>query len=213
MTNLPSGWTRKTIGDVAEVIRGVTYSKSDTLTKGDDEAVPLLRATNLEVNEIDFEDLIYVPARVVKEQQYLQVDDILIAASSGSISVVGKSARVVKTNNATFGAFCAVLRATNVNPKFLCYWVQNPLVRDHWSDSAQGTNINNLKPSDILNTEIPLPPIEEQFEIVDKLELYISNLDAGNTMAQKVLSQSASLRKSVLIAAFSGALPRGGDDV
>lgn len=204
--DLPKNWISSRIGEVAEVIRGVTYSKSDTLTKDDKDSVPLLRATNLEVNQIDFEDLVYIPARVVKEHQYLQIDDILIAASSGSISVVGKSAQVTKTNAATFGAFCAVLRPRKVNPRYLRYWVQSPLVRDHWSSTAQGTNINNLKPSDILNTEIPLPPIELQSELVERLEKHLSNLDAGTTMALRVITQSSSLRKSLLMATFTGQL-------
>lgn len=213
MTSIPNGWTLGSIGDVAEVIRGVTYSKSDTLNKGDSESVPLLRATNLEVNQIDFDDLVYIPSKVVKENQYLKLDDILIAASSGSISVVGKSAQVTKTNGATFGAFCAVLRPLRVNPRYLRYWVQSPSVRDHWSATAKGTNINNLKPSDITNTEIPLPPLDVQVRLVEKLEKYLSNLDAGTLVAKNLIAQSASLRKTLLMATFSGKLVSESDDV
>lgn len=213
MTSIPTGWTIGSIGDVAEVIRGVTYSKSDTLNMGDSESVPLLRATNLEVNQIDFDDLVYIPAKVVKVKQYLKLDDILIAASSGSISVVGKSAQVTRTMGATFGAFCAVLRPFNVNPKYLRYWVQSPSVRDHWSATAKGTNINNLKPSDIMNTEIPLPPLEVQNRLVEKLEKYLSNLDAGTLVAQNLIAQSATLRKTLLMATFSGKLGSESDDV
>ncbi|CAN2189041.1 RMtype1_S_EcoKI-TRD1-CR1_like domain containing protein [Candidatus Nanopelagicaceae bacterium] len=213
MTSIPTGWTIGSIGDVAEVIRGVTYSKSDTLNMGDSESVPLLRATNLEVNQIDFDDLVYIPAKVVKVKQYLKLDDILIAASSGSISVVGKSAQVTRTMGATFGAFCAVLRPFNVNPRYLRYWVQSPSVRDHWSATAKGTNINNLKPSDIMNTEIPLPPLEVQNRLVEKLEKYLSNLDAGTLVAQNLIAQSATLRKTLLMATFSGKLGSESDDV
>jgi restriction endonuclease S subunit len=95
----------------------------------------------LEVDSIDFEDMVYVPKRVVKAQQFLKLNDIFLAASSGSISVVGKSAQVVKTNGETFGAFCAVIRPNKIHPKFLSYWVQSPEIRDHWSATAKGTNI------------------------------------------------------------------------
>ena len=152
MSFLPDTWKWSTIGEVADIVRGVTYSKGDTLTATDKDAVPLLRATNLEVNSIDFEDMVYVPKRVVKDQQILKLNDIFLAASSGSISIVGKSAQVVKTNGETFGAFCAVIRPKNIHPKFLAYWVQSPEIRDHWSTTAKGTNINNLKPSDISET-------------------------------------------------------------
>ena len=208
MAELPETWKSSTIGEVAEIVRGVTYSKSDTLSATDNDAVPLLRATNLEVDSIDFEDMVYVPKRVVKAQQYLQLDDIFLAASSGSISVVGKSAQVVKTNGETFGAFCAVIRPKNINPKFLAYWVQSPATRDHWSATAKGTNINNLKPSDISETNIPIPPIDEQNKIVELLEDHLSRLDASVSLADAMEKQSNGLRRSLLQAAFTGQLTK-----
>ena len=208
MAELPETWKSSTIGEVAEIVRGVTYSKSDTLSATDNDAVPLLRATNLEVDSIDFEDMVYVPKRVVKAQQYLQLDDIFLAASSGSISVVGKSAQVVKTNGETFGAFCAVIRPKNINPKFLAYWVQSPATRDHWSATAKGTNINNLKPSDISETNIPIPPIDEQNKIVELLEDHLSRLDASVSLVDAMEKQSNGLRRSLLQAAFTGQLTK-----
>lgn len=208
MVELPSGWQLSTIGGVADIVRGVTYSKADTLSAADKDAVPLLRATNLEVDTIDFEDMVYVPKRVVKAQQFLQLNDIFLAASSGSISVVGKSAQVVKTNGETFGAFCAVIRPIKIHPKFLAYWVQSPEVRDHWSATAKGTNINNLKPSDISETKIPVPPIEEQHKIVEILEDHLSRLDASVSLTDAMEKQSTGLRCSLLQAAFTGQLTK-----
>jgi len=206
MSELPDGWTLSKIAEVADVIRGVTYSKADTLSANDDGAVPLLRATNLEVNVIDYDEKVYVPVTVVRPHQYLRVNDIFLAASSGSISVVGKSAQVVKADGETFGAFCAVIRPKNVHPKYLAYWVQSPEIRDHWSATAKGTNINNLKQSDIAETSIPLPPIEFQHKIVEILEDHLSRLDASVALADGLEKQSAGLRRSLLQVAFTGQL-------
>jgi len=194
MTELPDDWHLSTIGEVAEIIRGVTYSKADTLSATDKDAIPLLRATNLEVDSIDFEDMVYVPKRVVKTQQFLKLNDIFLAASSGSISVVGKSAQVVETNGETFGAFCAVIRPKEIHPKFLSYWVQSPEIRDHWSATAKGTNINNLKPSDISETKIPVPPIAEQNKVVELLEDYLSRLDAALVDVKQAKIKAAQFR-------------------
>jgi len=202
-TALPGSWQLSTIGEVAEIIRGVTYSKADTLSAGDKDAIPLLRATNLEVDSIDFEDMVYVPKRVVKAQQFLELNDILLAASSGSLSVVGKSAQVVKTNGETFGAFCAVIRPKEIHPKYLSYWVQSPEIRDHWSATATGTNINNLKPSDISETKIYVPPLDEQHNIVEFLEGHLSRLDISVSIAEAMEKQSIGLRRSLLQAAFT----------
>ena len=210
MTKLPDKWKWSTIGEVAEIIRGVTYSKADTLSATDKDAVPLLRATNLEVDSIDFDDMVYVPKQVVKAQQFLQLNDIFLAASSGSISVVGKSAQVVKTNGETFGAFCAVIRPKNIHPKFLAYWVQSPEIRDHWSATAKGTNINNLKPSDISRTTISIPPIDEQNKIVELLEDLLSRLDAAQVDVKQAKVKASQFRRSLLQAAFTGNISSGG---
>jgi type I restriction enzyme S subunit len=209
MTKLPDGWHLSTIGEVAEIVRGVTYSKADTLSANDKDAIPLLRATNLEVDSIDFEDLVYVPKRVVKAQQYLKINDIFLAASSGSITVVGKSAQVVKTNGETFGAFCAVIRPKEIHPKYLSYWVQSPEIRDHWSAMAKGTNINNLKASDISGTKIPIPPIDEQHKIVELLEDHLSHLDVALTHVKQAKIKAAQFRRSLLQAGLNGFFNNG----
>jgi type I restriction enzyme S subunit len=213
MTKYPNGWRISTIGEVAEIVRGVTYSKADTLSENDNDAVPLLRATNLEVDSIDFEDMVYVPKRVVKAQQYLKLNDIFLAASSGSITVVGKSAQVVKTNGETFGAFCAVIRPKEIHPKFLSYWVQSPEIRDHWSATAKGTNINNLKPSDISETRVPIPHIGEQHKIVELLENHLSRLDAALADVKQAKVKAAQFRRSLLEEACTGRVKGDGTDV
>jgi type I restriction enzyme S subunit len=191
---LPGWWSEGTISDVAEVIRGVTYSKADTLTSEGNDAVPLLRATNLEPGKIDYDDMVYIPKSGVKPQQFLQVGDVFLAASSGSISVVGKSAQVKFSNGETFGAFCAVIRPKTVNPKFLGLWVQTPFVRDLWSSAAKGTNINNLKSSDLLETKIPLPSLPEQERIVEILEDHLSRLDAALADVKQAKLKAAKFR-------------------
>jgi type I restriction enzyme S subunit len=206
MNILPDTWSWSTIGEVADIVRGVTYSKGDTLLATDKDAVPLLRATNLEVDSIDFEDMVYVPKRVVKAQHLLQMNDIFLAASSGSISVVGKSAQVIETKGATFGAFCAVIRPKNIHPKFLAYWVQSPTIRDHWSATAKGTNINNLKPSDISETNIPIPPIAEQHKIVELLEGHLLRLDSALADVKQARVKAVQFRRSLFQAAFTGDL-------
>ncbi|MEN9693532.1 MAG: hypothetical protein RLZZ330_1176 [Actinomycetota bacterium] len=210
MTDIPKGWKLSKIGDVAEIIRGVTYSKADTLSASHKDAVPLLRATNLEVDSINFQDLVYVPKRVVKDQQLLKLDDIFLAASSGSLSVVGKSAQVIETNGETFGAFCSVIRPKSINPKFLAFWVQSPEVRQHWSTTAKGTNINNLKSSDISETQIPIPPISEQNRIVEILEDHLSRLDSALANVKQAKVKAAQFRRSLLQAAFTGNLGSDG---
>ena len=56
--------------------------------------------------------------------------------------------------------------------------------------------------------EILLPPIDEQYKIVEILEDHLSRLDASVALADAMEKQSAGLRRSLLQAAFTGQLTK-----
>jgi type I restriction enzyme S subunit len=205
--DFPASWTNSLIGDVAEFVRGVTYQKSDARNQAEEGYIPLIRATNIGNESITYDEFVFVPRNVVKSEQLIRVNDMVIAASSGSISVVGKSAPVVKDFEATFGAFCAVLRPKNeVLPGFFRLFVQSPTVRETWSNLARGTNINNLKREQVLSTGMPIAPLLEQQKIVEILDEQLPRLDAALASVRAVREKSARFRRSLLHAAFTGVL-------
>lgn len=198
-------WERATLGEVADVLRGVTYKKEHARDQPFDGAVPLLRATNIGSSiELDG-GLVYVPSTVVRASQLLAEGDIVLASSSGSISVVGKSARLSQSWRGTFGAFCAVVRSSErIDSRFLALFLQSFEVRTRWSDAARGTNINNLKRGDLVSTPVPVPPLEEQRRIVAILEDHLSRLDAAEASLGKAARRLVALERAALDFHFGG---------
>lgn len=195
MRELPAGWRSCALGEVAEVIRGVTYQKAEARAEPQDGYLPLLRATNIDRRLLLDAELVFVPEARVKQQQRLRRGDVVLAASSGSASVVGKSALLPTAWVGTFGAFCAVLRAgSQVLPEYLALFVSSPSVRQQWSDAARGTNINNLKSGDVSATRVPLPDLGEQRRIVDLLEAHMSRLDAADSLVRASADRLIRLR-------------------
>ncbi len=165
-----------------------------------------MRANNIG-NEINFDDLVYVPQRLVSEDQRLKVNDIVIAMSSGSKSVVGKAAQLRSRFDGTFGAFCAVARPDPVvDAQFLGWFLQTKEYRQRVSDDSKGSNINNLKRDDILGVPFRLPPLAEQERIVEKIETLFAEIDKGEEALRAVRKLLARYRQSVLKAAVTGAL-------
>ena len=204
---LPEGWEISTIGDVASFVRGVTYKKSEAREAAESGFIPLLRATNISSEVVSFNEYVYVPRFGVKGEQLLRQNDLVIATSSGSSSIVGKSAPILTNFEGTFGAFCAVLRpSSEVAPRYVHLFAQSPNVRDIWSNLARGTNINNLKSEQVLSTLIPLAPLAEQERIVEILEEQLSRLDAALESVRLVREKAAQFRRSLLHAAFTGTL-------
>jgi type I restriction enzyme S subunit len=205
--SLPAGWQVNEIGSVSEFIRGVTYQKSDAHDRPGAGLIPLLRATNIGDERISFSDFVFIPKKKVKPEQMIQLNDLVIAASSGSSSVVGKSAPVLTNYEATFGAFCGVLRPTEqISPNYFRLYIQSPVVRDTWSALARGTNINNLKKEQVVTTKIPVPPLAEQEVIARLIDAQLLRLDAALMSVRAVREKANMLRRSLLHAAFTGAL-------
>ena len=159
------------LSEVSEQVRGVSYSKGDACDEPRDGYLPIFRANNITDAGLTFDDLIYVPPSKVSERQKIREGDIVVAASSGSLDVVGKAAPVLQSFSGSFGAFCKVVRPNKkVYPGYLAHFFTTPEYRHRISNLASGANINNLRNEHLANLQIPLPPLEEQKRIAAILD-------------------------------------------
>lgn len=95
----------------------------------------------------------------------------MIAASSGSLDVVGKAASVTTNFDGSFGAFCKVLRPNGkVDPSYFSHFFRTHDYRRRVSALAAGANINNLRNEHLDDLELPLPPLAEQRRIAGVLD-------------------------------------------
>ena len=197
-----------TIGDLAETIRGVTYEKAEARNSPREGYSPLIRATNIDRGALVLESFVYVPDAVIRDDQRLRVGDIVLAASSGSLSVVGKAALLRSQWHGTFGAFCYAVRPKpeRVVPDYLAYFMQTSIYRSRVSKLAAGVNINNLHREHIENIELPLCALAEQKRIVEAVDSYLTRLDDAAASLERVQTKLQAYRASVLKAAVEGRL-------
>ena len=172
MASLPEHWKVARLGELGDLIRGVSYKKQEVTDTSELGYLPVLRATNIQDRELMLEEeLVYVKPEKVSDSQFLCMGDVIIAMSSGSKSVVGKSAQLNTDWNGSFGAFCAVFRHNStVEPFFIGHIFQTKRYREHLLREARGTNINNLSKDHILDYQFPLPPLPEQRAIAHVLQ-------------------------------------------
>ncbi|HFM2669216.1 TPA: hypothetical protein ACG6YX_004787, partial [Escherichia coli] len=104
---IPAGWNDSILGKFIELDRGVTYSKEDVRTQDDKDTIGILRATNVTGNNVDIDDLVFIPSSRVNVNQMLNKFDILIVMSSGSKEHVGKNGVYYFEKKHAFGAFCS----------------------------------------------------------------------------------------------------------
>lgn len=197
---LPSGWVKTALGDLTDILRGVSYKKPDSRDSADEGLIPILRATNID-GTLNFSDLVYVPAKYVSREQFLRSGDIVVAASSGSRSVVGKAAQLTSDWHGSFGAFCLALRPRSaISSAFVAHFLQTAEYRSRVASLAAGEREH------VANTAIPLAPRTEQDRVVLALETQLSRLQSARALLLGARAALAAYRASVRKAACEGRL-------
>jgi type I restriction enzyme S subunit len=167
---VPTGWLWVRFGRIHDLMRGVTYSKSDASDVRMKGYLPILRANNIGIS-LNFDDLVFVKKTNINEEQLLRRGDYLIALSSGSKNLVGKAAFVKEDYEGAFGGFCGVVRLylPCLEP-FVGIYLASRLYRDAIAAGSRGIGINNLKKETLSDLPFPLPPLAEQNRIVAKMD-------------------------------------------
>ena len=184
---IPEGWGVEKLGELIELERGVTYAKSDIVEKTTNDAIGVLRATNITGNVMDLNDLVYLTKDKINNKQILKQNETLIVMSSGSKEHLGKNAINYYEEVIGFGAFCSKI----VPKKYSTYintFLQSSEFKGYLLKQSMGTNINNLTNSDILDCRIILP----KEEILDKFENMVEKnirLISNNYIQNKELTQ------------------------
>lgn len=184
---IPEGWGVEKLGELIELERGVTYAKSDIVEKTTNDAIGVLRATNITGNVMDLNDLVYLTKDKINNKQILKQNETLIVMSSGSKEHLGKNAINYYEEVIGFGAFCSKI----VPKKYSTYintFLQSSEFKGYLLKQSMGTNINNLTNSDILDCRIILP----NEEILDKFENMVEKnfkLISNNYIQNQQLTQ------------------------
>lgn len=208
MKDIPENWSRTRLADISEIIRGVTYKKPQASESSLEGHLPILRATNIQENHLVLDqDLIFVPQDLVSEKQQLREGDIVVATSSGSKHLVGKTAQVKKSWAGSFGAFCAAIRpSAGIDHHYLGYFFESREYKDFIAKQALGVNINNLRRGDLEEISVPIAPLEQQKRIVEEIEKQFSRLDEAVANLKRVKANLKRYKAAVLKAAVEGKL-------
>ena len=205
---LPQGWEQATVGDTANIVRGVSFPKNARKTEPQDGHVACLRTANVQ-RKVEWDDLWFVPEEYVKlESRYVQFLDVLISVSN-SRELVGKVAQVTALPyKSTLGAFISLLRfSSNLDAKCCYYQMTSHKVQAEIRYSASTTtNISNISSSKLSAVTLKVPPFPEQHRIVAEIEKQFTRLDASVDALKRVQGNLNRYRASVLKAACEGKL-------
>lgn len=198
-TSTFEGWEEKKLKDVAEYFNGLTYSPKDVSNEG----IIVLRSSNVQNDELDFNDIIRVNLEV-KEKIKVKDGDVLMCSRNGSARLVGKTATIKNLSEVmTFGTFMMIVRSP-YNP-YLAWFFKSEGFRNQIK-GGENTMINQITRYMLDDISLSFPPVHEQIEIVEKLDTLSFNLNNAQTVYQQKLRDLEELKKSILNKAFAGEL-------
>ncbi len=200
--DLPDGWTRVTVGKIAQKIHyGYTESATD-----DPIGPKFLRITDIQNNSVNWDSVPYCRIDEIKQQQYLLKENDLVFARTGA--TVGKSFLIQgDIPDAVFASYLIrIVLEKEINAKFVYTFFQS---QSYWMQIHQGkvgSGQPNVNAKILSRITLPLPPLSEQQAIVSEVESRLSVTDEVEKTITAELKRAEQLRQSILKKAFSGEL-------
>jgi len=183
---IPKHWRSASFGGVADIIRGVTFPGSAKITHPMEGYVACLRTANVQ-QEVDWNDLIYIPKdRVKKASQWIKLGDCIISMAN-SYELVGKVSLVKAVPVASsFGGFIGVVRSLGINEQYLYLFLNSQYMQSAMRNtSSQTTNIANISLAGIHPIPFAFPGLEEQKRIVAKVDELMALCDKLEAQQQQ----------------------------
>ena len=202
---IPDSWAWTRFSTLIRIISGVSYDKNDVATKG----IRILRGGNInDLRVTPFSDDVYLPETYYDPDKQVQIDDVLIVASTGSKEVIGKAGYVIEPlENTQIGAFLRIVR-----PLLKWYAPYVKLIfateyyREHIRHLSGGTNINNIKADYINAFLISLPPYAEQIRIAERINSLFEQIEIIEQNQADIDTLYEEFRKRTLTLAIQGKL-------
>lgn len=195
------------IGEIAIDIRYGT-SKKCAYEIG---ATPVLRIPNIGDGYLKLDDLKFTDFEAKeREKLALKEGDILLIRSNGSVDLVGKVAVVTPNDtHCLFAGYLIRLRidAELAQPRYVLYCLQSPQIRKVIEIQARSTSgVNNINSKELAALTLFLPSIEEQTQIVRRVEQLFTFADQIEQRVKDAQSRVNHLTQSILAKAFRGEL-------
>lgn len=204
---VPSNWILVKLEDVCLKITDGTHSTPKYTNSG----IPFISVKDVSSGYISFENTKYISEeehRTLYARCNPKKGDLLIT----KVGTTGVPAIV--ENDEEFSLFVSVaLLKINVNKiynRYLYYILQSPVVQKQVKDNTRGVGNKNWVLDAIKTTIIPLPPINIQKKIVEKIDLLFQKIDdikpIENELSIIKENISKDMVKSILYSAYSGIL-------
>jgi type I restriction enzyme S subunit len=187
-----------TLGNAVDKKTGVAYKSSD-FSDNIDDGVPVIRLTEIRTKK---------PLKFLRNPDeypnvWLREGDIILAKTSwatGSICIWNEGKAVLNQNAVMFRV------KPGLDKDYLYFWLNYAISSLLNKQLADPNYYPYIREKDLLNWHIPIPPIEEQFRIVNYLNNLQVRINSLHQLQSITLKELDALLQSILDKAFKGEL-------
>lgn len=215
MSKHPSGWTIATIAEITEYI-----SRGKSPKYAEYSSLPVINQRAIRWFGIQKEHLKYIhPSQFYlwTPEQFIHLGDVLW--NSTGRGTVGRAYLVTQHDlepPKVVDSHVTIVRPNQaiIEPRFLFFWIQSPEIQEKIASLATGTtNQIELSRAAIASICIPIPPLNEQKRIIDRLNALLTQLDTCRERLDRIPLIIERFRQAVLTAATSGQLTEDWRDI
>lgn len=207
--SLPKAWVWACIGDLICESGYGSSAKCEESGAG----TPVLRIPNVREGSIDLSEMKFsLEPLPMAPAEHIKVGDVLVIRTNGSVSLVGRAAAVARPGLGSPHYFASyLLRLRPAFPRqlgaWVAIWLSAPAARtliERLAASSAGQH--NVSLSNLLALPIPVPPIPEVREVLERLADGSRNIGKLRDELDRAQMLVNAQRQNILRAAFSGQL-------
>jgi type I restriction enzyme S subunit len=205
--DLPAEWAWTAATQIASVSGGLTKNPK---RKAFPRRVPYLRVANVYSNELRLDDVSVIGCTDAEfSKTRLLADDLLIVEGNGSLEQIGRVALWNgKIENCLHQNHLIRVRLnSSAIPRFVLYWLLSPAGRSNIERIASSTSgLHTLSITKVEGLPVPICDLEEQHEIVRRIETAFATLDHLAAETRSAAALLDRLDQAILAKAFRGEL-------
>ena len=168
---IPSSWSWIRLGNYTDVIGGYAFQSQDLKSEN---GCRVIRISDISEGGLVNNRIVRYNGNLELSQYRIYNSDILIAMTGGT---VGKSLLLKSDNKEVLllNQRVAIIRNTWFDVNYIDTVIKSAYIKSIIDNSKNSTN-DNISMADITGFLIPIPPLNEQYRIIDKLEFVIASI-------------------------------------
>ena len=201
---IPDNWVWTRLGDIYNLFTGNSIPESEKSTKYISllEGYKYIATKDVAYNgEINYENGLIIPYNE-KKFKIAKVNSSLLCIEGGS---AGRKVGITDRDVCFGNKLCCFESNSNLEKKIIYYYIKSEnflsLFRENMNGLIGGVSLNNLKKIDF-----PLPPLNEQKRIVEKLDFLFAKTKKAKEIIEEIKIDIENRKISILDRAFKGVL-------